>query len=147
FGAGIITALMMTLLLETAEQGGLGRVMAIVSRPMIFGHMYGPVTGGFIVQVASWQWILLRNVIIVLMATRLIMKHIPEFEQINKESNLDVLGIISLSLMSVTLIYGITKAADHASFYNDQTQRWMVIGLIFAVIYFIYDRTRKNQTV
>ncbi|HLR03539.1 MAG TPA: DHA2 family efflux MFS transporter permease subunit [Virgibacillus sp.] len=147
FSAGIITTLMMTLLVKTAEQDRLGRVMAIVSTPMIFGPIFGPVIGGFIVQVASWQWIFFINVFIVLMAAPLMMKHIPEFEPFNKESKLDVLGIISLSLMSVTLIYGITKAADHASFYNDQTQRWMVIGLIFAVIYFIYDRTRKNQTV
>src|SRR5699024_776900 len=50
FSAGIITTLMMTLLVKTAGQDKLGRVMAIVSTPMIFGPILGPIIGGFIVQ-------------------------------------------------------------------------------------------------
>ncbi|KMY50249.1 DHA2 family efflux MFS transporter permease subunit [Peribacillus loiseleuriae] len=147
FSAGIITTLMMTLLVKTAGQERLGRVMAIVSTPMIFGPIFGPVIGGFIVQGASWHWIFFINVIIVLIAAPLMMKYIPDFEPFNKDSKLDVLGIINLSLMSVALIYGITKAADHASFNNSQTILWVGIGFVLAVMYLVYDRIRKNQTV
>lgn len=57
FSAGIITTLMMTLLVKTAGQDKIGRVMAIVSTPMILGPIFGPVIGGFIVHSASWHWI------------------------------------------------------------------------------------------
>lgn len=147
FSAGIITPLMSTLLVKTAGPENLGKVISIVTTPMIFGPILGPVIGGFIIQAASWQWIFFINVFVVLIAVPLMMKTIPDFEPFNKASRLDVFGIIDLSLMSAALIFGITKAADHASFQNSETILWVGIGLGLAVIYFIYDRIKKNQTV
>ncbi len=147
FSAGVITTLMFTLLVKTAGQDNLGRVMAIVSTPMIFGPILGPVIGGFIVQGASWHWIFFINVFVVVIAVPLMIKKIPDFEPFNKESKLDLFGIIVLSSMSAALIYGITKAADHASFNNSKTILWTGIGLALAVIYLAYNRLRKNQTV
>ncbi|MCM3204670.1 MDR family MFS transporter [Paenibacillus illinoisensis] len=147
FSAGVITTLMFTLLVKTAGQENLGRVMAIVSTPMIFGPILGPVIGGFIVQGASWRWIFFINVFIVLIAAPLMMNKVPHFEPFNKDSRLDLFGIINLSLMSAALIYGITKAADHASFNNSETIIWVGLGLVLAFIYFVYNLVRKNQTV
>lgn len=147
FSAGIITPLMSTLLVKTAGPENLGKVMAIVSTPMIFGPILGPVIGGFIVQDASWHWIFFINVFIVLIAAPFMMKMIPDFEPFNKSSKFDVFGIIDLSLMCAALIYGITKAADYQSFNNSETIQWVSIGLVLAVIYLIYNRIRKNETV
>ncbi len=147
FSAGIITTLMSTLLVKTAGPEKLGRVMAIVSTPMILGPILGPVIGGFIVHGASWHWIFFINVFIVLIAAPLMIKYIPDFEPFNKESKLDWFGIITLSLMSATLIYGITQAADHASFTNSKTALWIGIGLILAIIYVLYNRNRNHRTV
>lgn len=147
FSAGIITTLMSTLLVKTAGQENLGKVIAIVSTPMILGPILGPVIGGFIVHSASWQWIFFINVFIVLITAPLMIKYIPNFEPFNKESKLDVFGIVNLSLMSTTLIYGITKAADHATFNNGETILWMGIGFTLGVVYLVYNRIRKYQTV
>lgn len=147
FSAGIITPLMSTLLVKTAGPENLGKVMATVSTPMILGPILGPVIGGFIVHGVSWHWIFFINVFIVLIAAPLMMKTIPDFEPFNKDNKLDVFGIIDLSLMSAALIYGITKAADHASFNNSETILWGGISLVLAVIYLVYNRIRKNQTV
>jgi len=94
FSAGIITPLMSTLLVKTAGPENIGKVMAIVSTPMIFGPILGPVIGGLIVQGASWHWIFFINVFIVLIAAPLMMKTIPDFEPFNKKSKLDAFGII-----------------------------------------------------
>ncbi|MBU5356071.1 multidrug efflux MFS transporter [Paenibacillus barcinonensis] len=145
--AGVITTLMFTLLVKTTGQEYLGRVMAIVSTPMIFGPILGPIIGGFIVQMASWQWIFFINVFIVLISAPLMMRKIPDFEPFNKESKLDLFGIMILSIMSATFIYGITKAADHATFNNHETILWMGIGLVLALIYFVYNRIKRNETV
>lgn len=147
FSAGVITTLMFTLLVKTAGKDHLGKVMAIVSTPMIFGPILGPVLGGFIVQVASWQWIFFINVFIVLIAAPVMMKTIPDFEPFNKENKLDLFGIINLSSMSGALIYGITRAAEHATFNNNETILWVGIGVGLAVIYMVYNFIRKNQTV
>lgn len=146
FSAGIISTLMMTLLVKTAGQENIGRVIAIVSTPMIFGPIFGPVIGGFIIQIASWHWIFLINIFIVLISAPLMMKYIPEFEPFDKKSILDIFGIIILTLMSITLIFGVTKAADYATFNNMETILWISAGMIFAGIYLIYNRIKKNQT-
>ncbi|EUJ44744.1 MDR family MFS transporter [Listeria riparia] len=147
FSAGVITTLMSTLLVKTAGPENLGRVIAIVTTPMILGPILGPVIGGFIIHFASWHWIFFINVFIVLIAVPLMMKSIPEFEPFNKDSKLDVFGIVTLAGMSVALIYGITKAASHASFNNSETLLCVGVGLVLAVVYVIYNHIRKNQTV
>ncbi len=147
FSAGIITTLMMTLLVKTAGQNKIGRVMAIVSTPMILGPIFGPVVGGFIVQSASWQWIFYINIFIVIVAVPLMIKYIPNFEPFDKESKLDFFGIIVLALMNVVLIVSITEAAEYASFNNKSTILWMCSGFILAITYLVHNRVRKNQTV
>lgn len=147
FSAGIITPLMSTLLVKTAGPENLGKVISIVTTPMIFGPILGPVLGGFIVELASWRWIFFINVIIIAIAVPLMIKTIPDFEPFDPASRLDRIGILLLSLLSATLIYGITKAADHASFKNPETLVWLSCGLVLAISYLIYDRLRQGQTV
>lgn len=147
FSAGIITPLMSTLLVKTAGPENVGRVMAIVSTPMIFGPILGPVLGGFIVQAASWRWIFFINVFIILIAAPLMAKTLPNFEPFNRKSKLDIFGIADLSIMSAALIYGISKAADHATFKNSESLLWTGIGIICLVVYIFYDRFKRHATV
>lgn len=114
---------------------------------MIFGPILGPILGGFIIQGASWRWIFFINVFIGLIAAPPMMKKMPNFEPFNKDSRLDLFGIIDLSLMSAVMIYGITKAVEHASSNNSETIILAGIGLVLAFIYFVYNLVRKNQTV
>ena len=147
FSAGIITPLMSTLLVKTAGPENVGRVMAIVSTPMIFGPILGPVLGGFIVQAASWRWIFFINVFIILIAAPLMAKTLPNFEPFNRKSKLDIFGIADLSIMSAALIYGISKAADHATFKNGESLLWTGVGIFCLVVYIFYDRFKKHATV
>lgn len=54
FSAGVITTLMSTMLVLIAGQKYIGRVIAIVSTPMILGPILGPVLGGLIIHFATW---------------------------------------------------------------------------------------------
>ncbi|GMS56210.1 MDR family MFS transporter [Enterococcus raffinosus] len=147
FTAGIITPLMSTLLVKTAGPEKIGRVMAIVSTPMIFGPILGPVLGGFIVQAASWRWIFFINVFIILIAAPLMMRTLPSFEPFNRESKLDIFGILDLSVMSAALIYGITKAADHATFKNSEALLWTGLDVLLLFVYIFYDYRKQHATV
>lgn len=147
FTAGIITPLMSTLLVKTAGPEKIGRVMAIVSTPMIFGPILGPVLGGFIVQAASWRWIFFINVFIILIAAPLMMRTLPSFEPFNRESKLNIFGILDLSVMSAALIYGITKAADHATFKNSEALLWTGLDVLLLFVYIFYDYRKQHATV
>ncbi|WP_301420860.1 DHA2 family efflux MFS transporter permease subunit [Mammaliicoccus lentus] len=147
FSAGIISTLMSTLLVKTAGHDKLGRVMAIVSIPMILGPILGPVIGGFIIHFSSWKWIFYINIFITVLIVPLMIKKLPSFMPFNKEKKLDWFGISNLSLISFTIIYGITKATENTTFINKETIISLVVGILFIIIYLIYNRMKNYQTV
>ncbi|WP_210619453.1 DHA2 family efflux MFS transporter permease subunit [Mammaliicoccus lentus] len=147
FSAGIISTLMSTLLVKTAGHDKLGRVMAIVSIPMILGPILGPVIGGFIIHFSSWKWIFYINIFITVLIVPLMIKKLPSFMPFNKEKKLDWFGISNLSLISFTIIYGITKATENTTFINKETIISLVVGVLFIIIYLIYNRMKNYQTV
>lgn len=147
FSAGIISTLMATLLVKTTGQDKIGRVMAIVSIPMILGPILGPVVGGFIIHYVSWQWIFYLNIIVMIIITPVMIKRLPSYEPFNKGKRLDWFGIINLSLISITLIYGITHATETASFTNIETVLVLSVSIILIVIYLIYNRVQDYHTV
>lgn len=147
FSAGIITTLMSTMLVKIAGEQYLGRVMAIVSTPMILGPIFGPVLGGFIVHMASWHWIFFINVIITLVLVPIMVKELPSFSPINRSKRLDILGVILLSLISVLFIESVTEASKKASFTNFETIVTFLSAIVLAVIYLIYNRKKNYATV
>ncbi|MBO1219175.1 DHA2 family efflux MFS transporter permease subunit [Mammaliicoccus sciuri] len=147
FSAGIISTLMATLLVKITGQDKIGRVMAIVSIPMILGPILGPVVGGFIIHYISWQWIFYLNIIVMIIITPVMIKRLPSYEPFNKGKRLDWFGIINLSLISITLIYGITHATETASFTNIETVLVLTSSALLIVIYLIYNRVQDYQTV
>lgn len=147
FSAGIITTLMSTILVKVAGEAYLGRVIAIVTTPMILGPILGPVLGGVLIQLATWQWLFFINVIVTLIALPLMMKNLPEFEPFKKHRELDIVGLIILAILTVTIIYGVTCAAQYNTFSNNSTERFVTIGIIMFIIYVFYDRFSKRSTV
>src|SRR3546814_19488134 len=51
----------MTILTHAAGPHRVGRVMAIMGIPMLLGPIFGPILGGWLLDVASWHWIFLIN--------------------------------------------------------------------------------------
>ncbi|UDI78023.1 multidrug efflux MFS transporter [Staphylococcus taiwanensis] len=145
--AGIVTTLMFTLLIKTTGQEHIGKVMAVVSTPMIFGPILGPVIGGFIVHFATWRWMFFINVLVVIVAVMLQMKYLPDFKPFNKSKKVDFIGIGLLALISLFFIYGLTKAADYHTFLNKITIIYVFIGFALMIIYYFYNRMRKNDTI
>lgn len=147
FSAGIITTLMSTMLVKIAGEQYLGRVMAIVSTPMILGPIFGPVLGGFIIHTVSWHWIFFINVIITLVLVPIMAKVLPSFSPINQSKRLDIIGVILLSLISVLFIDSVTEASKKASFTNIETVVTFLSAIGLVVIYLIYNRKKNYATV
>ncbi|MGX7351111.1 drug:H+ antiporter-2 (14 Spanner) (DHA2) family drug resistance MFS transporter [Enterococcus canis] len=147
FSAGIITPLMSTLLVKTAGPDNIGKVISIVTTPMIFGPILGPVLGGFILEIANWRWLFFINVLILLIALPLMIRYIPHFAPFNPKARLDWRGILLLSISSALLIFGISKAADHATFFNQETVATVGMGLILLVAYLWHDHQQHHEVV
>src|SRR3954452_6436601 len=61
-GGGMLMPLGMTILTHAAGPARLGRVMAILGVPMLLGPIFGPILGGWLIDIALWHWIFLINV-------------------------------------------------------------------------------------
>ena len=70
-GGGMLMPLGMTILTRAAGPERLGRVMAILGVPMLLGPIFGPILGGWLIDIASWHWIFLINVPIGIVAVDL----------------------------------------------------------------------------
>ncbi|AYU56395.1 DHA2 family efflux MFS transporter permease subunit [Staphylococcus debuckii] len=147
FSAGVITTLMMSLLVKVAGQDKIGRVMAIVSTPMIFGPIFGPVLGGFLTQFLSWRWIFFINIFVVIIAVPLMNKYIPNFTPFDKEKKLDVVGMILLIVFSGTFMYGINQLSHNNSQFNSSATIFIVIGIVSLILYMLYDKKRNSETI
>src|SRR5690606_13064607 len=60
-GGGMLMPLGMTILTRAAGPERVGRVMAIMGIPMLLGPIFGPILGGWLIDIASWHWIFLIN--------------------------------------------------------------------------------------
>lgn len=144
---GIITTVMFSLLIKTTGQEHIGKVMAIVSTPMILGPILGPVIGGFIIYYATWRWMFFINIVVVIIAIMLQIKFLPNFKPFNKDKSLDVIGVVVLALISLVFIYGLTKATNYHHFLNTETIIYVSVGLGLVIIYYLYNRYKKNDTI
>lgn len=142
FSAGVITTLMSTMLVLIAGQKYIGRVIAIVSTPMILGPILGLVLGGLIIHFATLQWIFFINIFVTIIAVPIMIKKLPDFNPVNKEKKLDYIGVINLALISVTLLYGLVQVSKFGSFNNPVTYINMAIGVICIIVYIIYNRMK-----
>ncbi|WEG11087.1 MDR family MFS transporter [Pullulanibacillus sp. KACC 23026] len=147
FSAGLIIPLLTTLLVQTAGQENMGKLMSIVGLPIILGPILGPVIGGGIVEYTSWRWIFFINIPIGLIALFFIYKKLPNFAASNKGAKLDWLGVILLGGLSASYIYGITQAASGSGFTNSKTIGFILLGLLLTIVYVIYALLKSKKVI
>jgi EmrB/QacA subfamily drug resistance transporter len=94
-------------------RGGRERAIAWGWWGVIFGIGlgFGPIIGGAVVAVLSWEWVFLVHVLFAVLAFALTVSGVHESKD-PKASSLDVAGILSLSLSVFCLAFYITQGTD-----------------------------------
>ena len=77
-GGGMLMPVGMTIMTRAAGPDRVGRVMAVLGVPMLLGPIFGPILGGWLIDIASWHWIFLINVPIGAGALLYAAKVLPE---------------------------------------------------------------------
>jgi len=145
FASGLMIPTLTTLLVQLVESNQLGRLMSIVSIPIILGPIVGPIIGGLILQYQDWRWLFFVNLPIGIIALLLMQWKLPVFEATNKSAKLDWLGILLLALVSGLCIYGVTEVVTSES----QTIGLLAIitGVVAAIAYVIYAWRKKDRAL
>ena len=107
-GGGLMLPILQNLLVEAAGGRKLGRIMALISLPTLFGPILGPVVGGLIVSHLSWRWIFWVNVPFsitgLVLAWRGLERSVPRHG-----AYLDVTGLVLLSPGLAAILFAVTE--------------------------------------
>ena len=115
-GGGMLMPLGMTILTRAAGPERIGRVMAVMGIPMLLGPIFGPILGGYLIDVASWHWIFLINVPIGIAAIVYAAIALPK-DHVEPSETFDWLGMLLLSPGLALFLYGISTIPETGTFF------------------------------
>jgi EmrB/QacA subfamily drug resistance transporter len=116
-GGGMLLPLGFMILTREAGPRRLGRLMSILSIPMLLAPIGGPILGGWLIDTSSWRWIFLINVPIGFLTIALAAIVFPRDHPARSET-FDAVGVLLLSpglamfLFAVSSIPGRGTVAD-----------------------------------
>lgn len=106
------------------------------------GLGFGPIIGGSIVALLSWQWVFLIHVPIAIIAANLVYNTVTESKD-SQAKKLDVWGMITLSLSIFGLTYFITQGPN-LGFSSPIALASIVIALISLILFLWVEKTNPH---
>jgi EmrB/QacA subfamily drug resistance transporter len=142
-GGGMLMPLGMTILTRAAGPERIGRVMAVMGIPMLLGPIFGPILGGWLIDVASWHWIFLINVPIGVAALVYASIALPQ-DHVEPSESFDWLGMVLLSPGLALFLYGISTIPETGTFFATKVVVPVVIGVVLIVGFVPWALNRRN---
>jgi len=142
-GGGMLMPLGMTILTRAAGPDRVGRVMAVLGIPMLLGPIFGPILGGWLIEIASWHWIFLINLPIGLVALAYAAKVLPK-DRVEPSESFDWLGMLMLSPGLAAFLYGVSSIPEHGTV--TATEVWLpaLVGLALIVGFVPWALSPRN---
>jgi EmrB/QacA subfamily drug resistance transporter len=137
-GGGMLMPLGMTIMTRAAGPARMGRLMAILGVPMLLGPIFGPILGGWLIEVASWHWIFLINVPIGIVAVLYALWALPSDAPEPSES-FDVVGMLLMSPGLALFLYGISSIPGEGTIISTKVLVPLCIGLVMLVTFVFYS--------
>ncbi|HEX7738843.1 MAG TPA: DHA2 family efflux MFS transporter permease subunit [Marmoricola sp.] len=146
-GGGMLMPLGMTILTRAAGPERVGRVMAVLGIPMLLGPIFGPILGGWLIDIASWHWIFLINVPIGALAA-LYAWFVLEKDDVTPSESFDFVGMLLLSPGLAALLYGVSSIPAAKQALNPNWTGTVVVPVIVGgllVAAFVPWALRRNN--
>jgi DHA2 family multidrug resistance protein len=105
---GMLMPLSFTILTHEAGPRRLGRLMAVLSVPMLLGPIGGPILGGWLIDSYGWQWIFGINLPIGVAAFVLAVVVFPK-DRPSPSETFDFVGMLLLSPGLAMFLYGVSS--------------------------------------
>src|SRR3954464_3881180 len=147
FGGGMLMPLGMIILTRAAGPERRGRVMAILGVPMLLGPIFGPILGGWLIDVASWHWIFLINVPIGIVAAVYAWR-VLDRDHAHPSESFDFVGMLLLSPGLALFLYGVSSIPaakqQHGTMFTSTVVISSLTGIAL-VIGFVFWALRRNN--
>jgi EmrB/QacA subfamily drug resistance transporter len=146
-GGGMLMPLGMTILTRAAGPERLGRVMAILGVPMLLGPIFGPILGGWLIDIASWHWIFLINVPIGIIATVYAWR-VLDRDEVHPSESFDFVGMLLLSPGLALFLYGVSSIPaakqEHGTMWTTNVVVPTVVGLALVAAFVPWALRKHN---
>jgi EmrB/QacA subfamily drug resistance transporter len=107
-GGGMLLPLGFMIMTREAGPGRLGRLMSIMSIPMLLAPIGGPILGGWLISTASWRWIFLINlpigIVTIVLAAIVFQRDHPA-----RSETFDIVGALLLSPGLATFLFAVSS--------------------------------------
>jgi EmrB/QacA subfamily drug resistance transporter len=146
-GGGMLMPLGMTILTKEAGPERLGRVMAILGVPMLLGPIFGPILGGWLIDIASWHWIFLINVPIGIIAVVYAWR-VLDRDEVSPSESFDFIGMLLLSPGLALFLYGVSSIPaakqEHGTMFTGTVVITSLIGIALIVAFVPWALRKRN---
>jgi EmrB/QacA subfamily drug resistance transporter len=146
-GGGMLMPLGMTIMTRAAGPERLGRVMAILGVPMLLGPIFGPILGGWLIDVASWHWIFLINVPIGIVAV-VYAWQVLDRDEVSPSESFDFVGMLLLSPGLALFLYGVSSIpaakVEHGTMFTSQVVITSLIGIALVAAFIPWALRKHN---
>jgi EmrB/QacA subfamily drug resistance transporter len=142
-GGGMLMPLGMTIMTRAAGPDRIGRVMAVLGVPMLLGPIFGPILGGWLIDIASWHWIFLINVPIGAAALVYAALVLPK-DDVEPSETFDWVGMLLLSPGLALFLYGVSTTPETGTLWAAKVLVPALVGLALIVAFVPWALRKAN---
>ena len=143
-GGGMLMPVGMTIMTRAAGPDRVGRVMAVLGVPMLLGPIFGPILGGWLIDIASWHWIFLINVPIGAGALLYAAKVLPR-DEVSPSETFDFLGMLLLSPGLALFLFGVSSIPGEGTVWAARVLVSAAVGLVLIVLFVLRSLFRAPE--
>src|ERR1700758_1995521 len=143
-GGGMLLPLAFMILTREAGPGRLGRLMSILSIPMLLAPIGGPILGGWLIGTSSWRWIFLINLPIGLATIVLAAIVFPKDHPARSET-FDVIGGLLLSPGLATFLFAVSSIPSRGNVADRHVLIPAAIGLALIAAFVVHALRRADH--
>ncbi len=143
-GGGMLLPLGFIILTREAGPRRLGRLMSILSIPMLLAPICGPILGGWLIGVSSWRWIFLINLPFGIVTVILAAVVFPRDHAARSET-FDVVGVLLLSPGLATFLFAVSSIPGRGTVADRHVVIPAIIGLALVTAFVLHAWRRADH--
>ncbi|MGW2220430.1 MDR family MFS transporter [Nonomuraea sp. NPDC001684] len=150
-GGGLMNPVGQAILAQAAGPSRIGRAMSVLTIPVMFAPVLGPIVGGLVVQQLDWRWIFYLNLPVCLLVLPVAARVLARDEDEDGDGpggapRLDLLGLALLSPGLAAVVYGLTMAGGREGAWTPAVL--VGAGLALVAGYLVHAlRTRRQPLI
>ncbi|MDA8201602.1 MAG: MDR family MFS transporter [Chloroflexi bacterium] len=144
-GAGALFPISLAVIGDLFSPAERGKYQGLFGAVFGIAFLVGPFLGGFLTDNVSWHWVFYVNVPIGIVSLYFIWRLLPTVRREGSRFDLDVPGVVTLTLAIVPILIALTIAEN-----GDWTAPGVIAGFVIGIVFlvaFVLAETRAEDPV